>query len=92
MTTARKVTRKKKEGGSPVVSEKFAEIRAQRVFDLKPKTETIVTNSCTGQVTTYESWEWTPSLFFVTFAVTILAIIISDIFFAVIEAQAKARK
>ena len=39
MVTQRKVTRKKKEGGSPVVSEKFAEIRAQRVFDLKPKTE-----------------------------------------------------
>ncbi len=39
MVTQRKVTRKKKEGGSPVVSEKFAEIRAQKVFDLIPKTE-----------------------------------------------------
>ena len=56
----------------------------ERLSVWKEKTETIVTNSCTGQVTTYESWEWTPSLFFVTFAVTILAIIISGIFFAVI--------
>jgi phosphate starvation-inducible protein PhoH and related proteins len=39
MTTQRKITRKKKVGDGPVVSEKFAEVRVQKVFDLKAKTE-----------------------------------------------------
>ena len=39
MTTERKTTRKKKTGESPIVSAKFAEQRAQKVFEILPKTE-----------------------------------------------------
>lgn len=39
MVTQRKVTRAKKTGEGPQVSDKYAEVRVQKVFDLKAKTD-----------------------------------------------------
>lgn len=39
MASQRKVTRKKKDGDSPLVSEKFAELRKQKIFEIRPKTD-----------------------------------------------------